>query len=151
MAAGLARQNGLTVVSDWALPLIGVDCFVMSVPAGRSPAAAAAALARDPGVAWSEPMGVYHTKGGAPAPNDPLFRVQPAAIEWRLADLHQISTGRGVRVAVIDSMIEANHHNLAGQVADQPRTSSTVSPQSAGAGPMAPASPGSSRLGPATA
>ena len=56
------------------------------------------------------------TQGAASEPNDPLFRVQPAALQWRLADLHQIATGRGVRVAVIDSKVEVNHPDLKGQV-----------------------------------
>jgi hypothetical protein len=120
IALRLAREHGLALVSDWPLPLVGVDCYVMSVPAEQSPTEVAASLSRDPGVAWSEPMNVYHGRGGgrgeAVAPNDPLFRVQPAALEWRLADLHQIATGRNVRVAVIDSRIEAAHPDLTGQV-----------------------------------
>jgi subtilisin family serine protease len=103
------------LVSDWPLPLVGVDCYVMNVPAGQSPDAVAAALSHDPGVAWSEPMRLYHGQGAA-APNDPLFRVQPAAREWRLADLYEIATGRGVKVAVIDSLVERTHPDLVGQV-----------------------------------
>jgi subtilisin family serine protease len=38
------------------------------------------------------------------------------AREWRLADLHQIATGRRVKVAVIDSRVEKTHPDLAGQV-----------------------------------
>jgi subtilisin family serine protease len=48
--------------------------------------------------------------------DDPLYRVQPAAREWRLAELHLVATGRNVRVAVIDSMIEKTHPDLTGQV-----------------------------------
>ncbi len=61
-------------------------------------------------------MHLYHGQGAATAANDPLFRAQPAAIEWRLNDLHQIATGHKVRVAVIDSMVEVNHPDLKGQV-----------------------------------
>lgn len=118
IAARLAHEHGLTLVSDWPLPLVGVDCYVMSVPEGQSPDDVAASLSRDQGVAWSEPMNIYHGRGGgeAKAPNDPLFRVQPAAAAWRLADLHQIATGRNIRVAVIDSMIEKTHPDLVGQI-----------------------------------
>lgn len=117
MVGQLARNHGLTVVDDWPMPLVGVDCFVLAVPAGRSPEAMAAAVSRDPGVAWSEPMNVYQTQGGAPTHNDPLYAAQPAAREWRLAELHQVSTGRNVKVAVVDSRVDRAHPDLAGQVA----------------------------------
>ena len=121
VAARLARTHGLTLVTSWPMPLLGVDCFIMAVPAGRSPEAAAADVAREPGVSSSEAMHVYLAQGqiaerGAADHNDPLFPMQPAAREWRLADLHQIATGKGVRVAVIDSQVEAGHPDLAGQV-----------------------------------
>jgi len=116
VAARLARAHGLTLVTDWPMPLLGLDCFVMAAPAGRSAEAEAVLLSRDPGVAWSEPMHVYSGQSAPAAPNDPLFRAQPAAVQWRLADLHQMSTGRNVLVAVIDSQIERNHPDLVGQV-----------------------------------
>jgi subtilisin family serine protease len=115
IAGALARRHGLTLASDWPLPLAGVDCFVMTVPASQSPDAVAAALAHDPGVDWAEPMKLYHGEAAA-SPNDPLFAVQPAAREWRLADLYELSTGRNVRVAVIDSLVERTHPDLIGQV-----------------------------------
>jgi hypothetical protein len=116
IATRLAHEHGLTLVTDWPLPLVGVDCFVMAIPADRSPNEVAALLSRDPQVAWSEPMNVYHALGGAASHNDPLYPVQPAAREWRLAELHEVATGRNVRVAVIDSMIEKTHPDLLGQV-----------------------------------
>lgn len=116
IAGRLARAHGLTLSNDWAMPLIGVDCYVMFVPTEQSPQSAAQALSRDAGVAWAQPMNVFHGQGAAPAPNDPLFVAQPASRAWRLADLQQISTGRGVSVAVIDSMIDATHPDLAGQI-----------------------------------
>ena len=125
IASRLARAHGLTLVSDWPMPMVGVDCFIMQAPEGQSTAAAAAALSREPEVAWSEPSQIYHALGAAApehakaaaAPyNDPLFPVQPAARHWRLADLHRLSTGRQVKVAVVDSRVEATHPDLAGQV-----------------------------------
>ena len=125
IAARLARRYGLVLEDDWPMPLVGVDCFIMNVPAARSPADVADRLSHEPDVAWSEPMNVYRAQGasvgasaGAAAThNDPLYPVQPAAREWRLAALHQLATGRNVRVAVIDSMVEATHPDLAGQIA----------------------------------
>jgi subtilisin family serine protease len=114
-ATRIAQEHGLTLTSDWPMPILGIDCYIMAVPVDQSPIKVAEALSRDPQVAWSQPMNIYHAKGEA-THNDPLYRVQPAAKLWRLADLHQLSTGRHVRVAVIDSMVEKNHPDLAGQV-----------------------------------
>ena len=115
IADRIARANGLELATGWPMPLLGLDCFVLNVPAGRSQAEVVAKLARDPAVAWSEPMHVYKAEGQAAAPNDPLFAVQPAAREWRLAELHEMATGRNVRVAVVDSAIDVRHPDLAGQ------------------------------------
>jgi hypothetical protein len=115
LAGRLARQNGLTLVDDWPMPLVGVDCFVLSVPSGRSPADVAQRLSRDPEVAWSQPMNLYRAEGAAPA-TARLYLAEPAAREWRLTDLHKVATGRNVRVALIDSMVDATHPDLAGQI-----------------------------------
>jgi len=66
-------------------------------------------------VAWAEPVEQYTARGRV-AHDDPLFPMQPAARAWRLADLHEIATGRNVRVAVIDSLVDIAHPDLAGQV-----------------------------------
>ena len=116
LARGIARNHGLTFVDGWPMPMIGVDCFIMAVPDGRSTTAAAAELSHDSKVAWAEPVQLYEAQGGAASPNDPLFPAEPAARDWKLAELHQLATGKGVKVAVIDSGIEANHPDLAGQV-----------------------------------
>jgi subtilisin family serine protease len=116
LARGIARQHGLTFVDDWPMPMIGIDCFVMAVPNGRSPVAAAEELTHDSKVAWAEPVQLYQAQGSTVSHNDPLYLVQPAARSWQLADLHRIATGRGIKIAVIDSGIQASHPDLAGQL-----------------------------------
>ncbi len=117
LAKRIARHHGLTLVDDWPMPLLGLDCFIMAVPQGETSEAAAEQVSHDADVAWSQPMHLYQVQGEQPSHNDPLFEAQPVAHEWHLADLHQLATGRGVMVAVIDSRIEASHPDLAGQVA----------------------------------
>ncbi|MBS0455607.1 MAG: S8 family serine peptidase [Proteobacteria bacterium] len=115
MAAALAREHGLTLVTDWAMPLLGLDCFVIQVPDDQLPESVAQALSRDPRVAWAQPMNLFRARGH----NDPLYPLQPAAQAWHLLDLHEISTGRNVRVAVVDSSVDAQHPDLVGQVAEK--------------------------------
>lgn len=117
LAERIARANGLTLVEDWPMPMIGLDCFIMAVPDDRSPDVVAKVLARSPDVEWSEPMQLYHGASDARPHNDPLFLAQPNARLWRLADLHKVATGKDVLVAVIDSAVERDHPDLAGQVA----------------------------------
>lgn len=116
LARGIARQHGLTFVDGWPMPMIGVDCFIMAVPDGRSTKAAADELSHDAKVSWAEPVQLYEAQGGSASHNDPLYPAQPAAKAWDLADLHRVSTGRGVKIAVIDSGIQANHPDLVGQI-----------------------------------
>jgi hypothetical protein len=116
VAQALARAHQLEVLSDWAMPLAGVDCFVMQLPEGdgRSTADVAHAISEDRRVAWAQPVGLFQAQA---AGAEPLYAAQPAAQQWRLAELHRLATGRGVKVAVIDSGVESRHPDLAGQVA----------------------------------
>jgi subtilisin family serine protease len=111
-AAALARIHGLDMVTDWPLPILGLDCYVMGVPDERRADDVAGQLSRDPRVERAQAMNQFHALGH----DDPLFSMQPAARQWQLADLHEAATGRGVRVAVVDSAVQLDHPDLSGQV-----------------------------------
>ncbi|HEX5182652.1 MAG TPA: S8 family serine peptidase [Allosphingosinicella sp.] len=118
LAARLARENGLRFEGDWPMPILGIDCVVMSVPDGRALDQVAEHMSHLQGVDWAQPMHEFETQGRAATPGDSLFAAQPAAGEWKLADLHRVATGRGVKVAVIDSRIDASHPDLRGRLID---------------------------------
>jgi subtilisin family serine protease len=113
IAEELAQRHKLKLLNSWAMPALGLDCYVLEAAEGEPPERVSAQLARDPRVEWAQPMGVFHgLDGGA----DPLYPVQPSAHAWHLKELHQSATGRNVAVAVIDSGIEERHPDLQGQV-----------------------------------
>jgi subtilisin family serine protease len=115
IAARLAKAHSLMLMDNWPMPMLGVDCFIMTVPDARSTEDAAAEIAHDPAVAWSEPVALYDAQ--ATGHDDALFAAQPAAKQWQLATLHGRVTGKGVPVAVIDSGVDGTHPDLVGQVA----------------------------------
>lgn len=113
IAARIAKRHGLSLAENWPMPLLGVDCFVMNLPAGVTPDQAVSDVSHDADVAWSQPLQLYHAQSGQA---DPLMAAQPTTAQWHLAELHRVATGRGVTVAVIDSRIDTRHPDLVGQV-----------------------------------
>jgi hypothetical protein len=112
MAARLARDHGLTLAGDWPMPILGLHCFVMEQAGNVTADRLAAILSADPRVAWTEPVRLFHAMGRG----DPLYSLQPGAKLWHLSEIHRVTTGRNVRIAVVDSGIEDQHPDLAGQV-----------------------------------
>ena len=113
VAEALARTHGLVLATAWPMPVVGLDCYVMELPASRRAEEVAGELAREPQVEWAQTMNQFRTLGSH---DDPLFSMQPAAASWHLAELHATATGRDVRVAVIDSGVQLDHPDLAEQV-----------------------------------
>ena len=111
VAEALAREHGLTILEDWAMPVLNVDCYRMAAPAGTRPDRIIEALSRDTRVKWAQPVSTFVAQA-----TDPLYRVQPATLRWPLDDIRKTATGRNVTVAVIDSGVDASHPDLAGQV-----------------------------------
>ncbi|WP_229507898.1 S8 family serine peptidase [Massilia sp. Dwa41.01b] len=112
LAQALAASHHLRVRDNWSMPAIGVDCFLMEETDDTPLERVLDALAHDARVVWAQSIEDFRALGSA----DPLYPIQPAARDWHLADLHRISTGRNVHIAVIDSGVDASHPDLAGQL-----------------------------------
>jgi hypothetical protein len=112
-AEQLASELGLTVLDEWPMPALNLDCYVMQAAPGAARERLLQMLADDPRVESAQPMHVFKLLGSA----DPLFPSQPAAVRWHLRELHAVATGKGVVVAQVDSGVAVNHPDLRGQVA----------------------------------
>ena len=110
----LAHEHDLRRVEGWPIQSLDVYCEVLTVPDGRSIAEVLAALNRDPRVDLAQRMNLFNTQ--AARYDDPYLELQSAATAMEVASAHELATGRGVSIAIIDSAIDGNHPDLRGRV-----------------------------------
>ena len=109
----LAAEYAIVRVSGWPMRTLGVHCEVYATARGIDAAAVAARLSHDPRVDSAEPLRRFRTLSRGADPYRPL---QHALDTLEVDAAHAMSRGDGVRVAVIDSGIDASHPDLAGVV-----------------------------------
>lgn len=113
--ANLARTYDMRRVADWPLNTLGTRCLVFQVtdPARRD--ATIAALAGERFVESAQGLNGYRTSAdpaGALAYNDPYRSMQHGLDVMQVEETHRWATGRGVRVAVIDTGMDTQHPDL---------------------------------------
>jgi len=108
-------QYGLTEVNAWPIDPLHLHCAVLEVPAGQTPASVLAALAQDPRIRLAQPLQTFETRSGEY--NDPYVGLQRGFSALDVAAAHALSTGRGVRVALIDTGADTEHPDLAASIA----------------------------------
>jgi subtilisin family serine protease len=114
----LSARHRLIRLDSRRLSLAGSTFFRWRIPDRRSVPAVVRALEADRAVRAAQPNYVYElsqqTTPAAAAAGDPA---QYALAKLRLPEAHAIATGDSVRVAVIDTGIDAAHPELDGVVA----------------------------------
>ncbi len=110
----LAHEHELRRVEGWPIQSLDVYCEVLTVPEGRNVAEVIAALNRDPRVDLAQPMNLFETQ--AAKYDDPYLELQSAATAMEVESAHELATGRGVSIAIIDSAVDGDHPDLRGRV-----------------------------------
>jgi subtilisin family serine protease len=114
VAQALAQTYGLPLVGTFPLTSIGVQCIVYQVPTDRPVDEILLRLAADPRVESVQPNHVF--EGLVTVHNDPYATLQHGAQAIRADLAHHLATGKGVRVAVIDTGVDTEHPDLQGRV-----------------------------------
>ena len=107
----IAREHALERIGGWTMSALGVWCEVFEARDAGAHARALGALAADPRIDSVQPMGRFRAQA---AGADPYRDLQPQPLTGDLERAHRIARGRGIRVALIDSGVDASHADLRG-------------------------------------
>jgi subtilisin family serine protease len=111
-----ARAHTVTIRERWSLGALDLQCLAFS-PAAAPSSDRALALATDPAVALVQAGNHFRSAGAPPGP-DPYYGLQMRGQAETLTPLLAASRGNRVRIAVIDTGVEASHPDLEGQLAE---------------------------------
>jgi len=116
----LATVYGLRPLYQWPLASTGENCVVFEAPAARTPEDLSERLSRDRRVSLAQPVHLFRTladAGGSGEPyNDPYAHLQHGVTALHLAPAHRLASGKGVKIALIDTGVDLAHPDLEGRV-----------------------------------
>ena len=110
----LASEHGLRRLQGWPIRSLGVYCEVFEVPESTAIDTVIDRLSVDPRVDLVQRMHIFETL--VSRYDDPYAEMQFAIRDLGVEQAHDLATGRGVTVALIDSGVDVNHPDLENRV-----------------------------------
>jgi subtilisin family serine protease len=110
----VARDYGLTEVAAWPIQVLTLHCAVLRIPAGAEREPLLQKISGDPRVKLAQAMNGFAPR--TQAYNDPYLAMQRGFQSIDAAGAQQWSRGEKIRVAVIDTGLDATHPDFGGRV-----------------------------------
>jgi subtilisin family serine protease len=118
--ANLSRTYALKRVADWPLSSLDIRCLVFEVADAGSRDATVAALSREQYIESAQRLSMFGTSGvsesSAGSYDDPYRNLQYGFTSMQVGEAHRWATGKGVRIAVVDTGLDTHHPDLRSRV-----------------------------------
>ncbi len=124
ISAELADDYQLTPISGWPISELGVYCAVFLISHDTQIEHVLQQLTADKRVDLAQRMLFYQTQSHY---SDPYFKLQSHIQQMQIAELHQYSTGKNIKIALIDTGVDLNHPDLKQQISDSHNFAEAIS------------------------
>ncbi|MEX0707259.1 MAG: S8 family serine peptidase [Woeseia sp.] len=113
----LGRDYKLREIARWPIRSLSVFCIVYRAADGDDRDSLLTRLRADTRVESAQPLQQFETRSaGTRSYDDALIDMQRSLNVMEIPAAHRLTTGQGVRIAVVDSAADVDHEDLQGRV-----------------------------------
>lgn len=124
----LAEEYNLEKMTEWPMSEVGAHCAVYRVADKAVMANTIERLSKDDRVEIVQSMNLFKTKAQQiQSSNDPYLKLQTNLQQMQIDLAHGRSTGKGIKIGMIDTGVDLEHPDLVGQVSSNQNLANDIS------------------------